>query len=195
MRSCNLIFVPLGVLLALGANADVTAKTPRIAAAQKAGHVISHAQRAITTYLDACAFRDAPRLHSVTTDDVRIEYALDDPGTYLTVDAASLMVACAAHTAASNGPSLTNLWIFPTNDANVVFVRYDVRSGADGAPRQQLALVEMRGERIARLLNYSGAPQPLVASAVRPAAATPRAVASNEASASRLAETGQRGPD
>ena len=43
MRSCNLIFVPLGALVALAANADVTAKTPRIAAAQKAGHVISHA--------------------------------------------------------------------------------------------------------------------------------------------------------
>ncbi|RPH54881.1 MAG: hypothetical protein EHM84_00715, partial [Lysobacterales bacterium] len=90
MRSCNLIFVPLGVLLALGANADVTAKTPRVAAAPNA-NLISQAERAITSYVAACATHDAPRLTSATTDDVRIEYALEDPGTWPSLDAASLM--------------------------------------------------------------------------------------------------------
>ncbi len=55
MRRCNMILVPLGVLVAFAANADVSAKTPRIAAAQNAAGLISHAQRAITTYIDACA--------------------------------------------------------------------------------------------------------------------------------------------
>ena len=174
MKICNLIFVPLGVLVALAANADVTAKTPHIAAAQKAGRVMSHAQRAITTYIDACATRDAPRLHSVTTDDVRIEYALEDPGTYLTLDAASLTAACAAQADASSaGPRIANLWIFPTSDANAVFVQYNVSTGAaEGAPHRQLALVEMRGERISRMLNYSGAPQSLRASTAHPVAST-----------------------
>ena len=177
MRSCNLILVPLGVLLALGANADVTAKTPRVAAAPNA-NLISQAERAITSYVAACATHDAPRLTSVTTDDVRIEYALEDPGTWLSLDAASLMAACATQTAASHSaPGLDNLWIFPTGDANAVFVQYDVSAGSDGAASgRQLALVEMRGERISRMLNYSGAPQPLLASTARLASTAPCSV-------------------
>lgn len=173
MKSCNLIFVPLGALFALAANADVTAKTPRIAAAQNAAGVISHAQRAVTSFVAACASRDAVRLNSVTTDDVRIEYALEDPGSYLSVDAASLITACAAQAdASSTGPRIANLWIFPTSDASTVFVQYDLTAGAEGPPHRQLALVELRGERIARMLNYSGAPQALVAGAARAVAST-----------------------
>jgi hypothetical protein len=174
MKRCNMIFVPLGVLIALAAHADVTAKTPRIAAAQNAAGVISHAQRAITSFVAACASRDAARLNSVTTDDVRIEYALEDPGSYLSVDAASLITACAAQAdASSTGPRIANLWIFPTSDASTVFVQYDLTAGAEGPPqRRQLALVELRGERIARMLNYSGAPQALVAGAARAVAST-----------------------
>jgi hypothetical protein len=173
MKSCNLIFVPLGALFALAANADVTAKTPRIAAAQNAAGVISHAQRAVTSFVAACASRDAVRLNSVTTDDVRIEYALEDPGSYLSVDAASLITACAAQAdASSTGPRIANLWIFPTSDASTVFVQYDLTAGAEGPPHRQLALVELRGERIARMLNYSGAPPALLAGAARAVAST-----------------------
>jgi hypothetical protein len=173
MKRCNMMFVPLGVLVAFAVNADVTAKAPRIAAAQNAAGMMSHAQRAITSFVAACASRDAARLNSVTTDDVRIEYALEDPGSYLSVDAASLITACTAQSAPSNtGPGVANLWIFPTSDANAVFVQYDLTAGAAEGPRRQLALVELRGERIARMLNYSGAPQSLLAGAARAVAST-----------------------
>jgi hypothetical protein len=177
MRSCNLIFVPLGVLFALGANADVTAKTPRVAAAHNA-NLVSQAERAIASFVAACATHDAPRLTSLTTDDVRIDYALEEPGTWLSLDAASLMAACATQTAATNrAPGLDNLRIFPTGDANAVFVQYDVAVGSDSAASgRQLALVEMRGERISRMLNYSGAPQSLLASTARLASTAPCSV-------------------
>jgi hypothetical protein len=46
--------------------------------------------------------------------------------------------------------------IYPTNDENVVFVEFDTTSDSSSVPlKRQLALVEMRGAKIARLLNFS----------------------------------------
>jgi 4-diphosphocytidyl-2C-methyl-D-erythritol kinase len=56
---------------------------------------------------------------------------------------------------ASGGSSLRAMWIYPTNDQSVAFVQFDVTSDSSGALKRQLALVEMRGEKIARLLSFS----------------------------------------
>ena len=58
-----------------------------------------------------------------------MEYALDEPGTYLSLDASSLLAACAAN---NSGSRVSNLWIFPTNDANTVFVQYDAPTAETG---------------------------------------------------------------
>ena len=123
------------VALAFAAQAADAADVPRTAAASAAGDLIARAERAITQYVAACASRDATRLGSVTTDDVRIEFTLDDPGTYLTLSSDALMASCAPGVAPSGKE---RMWIFPTNEANAVFVQYEVSAGSSGAARAWL---------------------------------------------------------
>jgi len=172
MKSRTLFFPALSVVLTLAAGpalaADVAAQVPRTAAAQAAGDLSSRAERVITDFLAACVLHDAQGLHSVTTHDVRIEYALADPGTYVGMDTNSLIAECAANTPAGNSESyVSNLWIFPTDDVNVVFVQYDAPAGSSGTmSHAQLALVEMRGDRISRILNFAAVPPSMVASTI-----------------------------
>ncbi len=166
MKRYYLLAPVLGVALTLAADiamcADQTAQVPSTAAAQTSAKLISRAERAINGFVAACVARDARALGSVTTSQVRVEYALDEPGTYLSMDASSLLAACAANNASSR---VSNLWIFPTNDANTVFVQYDAQSTESGS-RGQLALVEMKGDRIAKMLNFAALPQSFVAGLV-----------------------------
>jgi len=76
------------------------------------------------------------------------------------MDGSSLLAACAANSA---GARVSNLWIFPTNDANTVFVQYDSGTTASGG---QLALVELNGDRISRMVNFAALPQSFVAGLV-----------------------------
>jgi cytochrome c len=173
----HLLIPALGavLILATGAanSADDQVHVPNTSAAQNSARLISSAERAIDRFVAACAARDVRALSNVTTGEVRVEYALDDPGTYLSMDASSLVAACAANTtAATPGSRVSNFWIFPTNDPNTVFVQYDAPAEAnDGTSHRQLALVEMRGDRIARMLNFAAVPRSFVAGIVRGAAA------------------------
>ena len=55
---------------------------------------------------------------------------------------------------------ITRLWVFPTGDANVVFVHYRTTSDPDahepGPSTEHLVLLEMSGKRIARLQDLDG---------------------------------------
>jgi hypothetical protein len=135
--------------------ADAIVKTPRTAASAQAVQLSTKVQHALTRFIAGCSSHDAQILDSVTTDDVRIEYSLDAPGTYLTLDASSLSTDCGL--SMEPGEShIGTMWIYPTNDENVVFVEFDTTSASSIAPlKRQLALIEMRGEKIARLLNFS----------------------------------------
>ena len=141
-------------LLSLSANgasaSDHRAQVPDTAAARKAADLIASAERAIEGYVAACAKGEASALHSVTTHDVRLEYALDEPGTFLSIDASSIASGCGA--LLFEEARIANWWILPTDEPTAVFVHYDTLAG------RQLALVEMRGERIARIVSYSGVP-------------------------------------
>lgn len=186
MKNCNLLVVGLCTLFTLGTHdikaAHVTAQVPHTAAAQRAADLIGRAQRAIAGYVGACAARDEAGFSKVTTEDVRIDYLLDEPGRYLSTDASSLIADCAPNSKPGESESrIANLWIFPTHDSDAVFVRYDVQVGASATTSNTvLALVEMRGNRISRMLNFAAAPPSLVASAMRLADAAPSC--SNEAS-------------
>ena len=156
MKRYQLLAPFLGVALTLAADiamcADDKLNVPHTAAAQTSAKLISRAERAINGFVAACAVRDARRLSDVTTSQVRVEYALDEPGTYLSMDASSLLAACAANNA---GSRVSNLWIFPTNDANTVFVQYDAQSTETGS-HGQLALVELKkGDRISQECSTS----------------------------------------
>jgi hypothetical protein len=139
--------------------------------------LIARTERAITGYVAACASRDVKRLTGLTTDDVRVEFTLDEPGTYLTLTSDSLIASCAPGVSpAGNG----RMWIFPTNDPNAVFVQYDLAVSSSKVATRQLALVEMRGEQIARMRNFGPIPAATVASTTLLAAATPCAARASE---------------
>jgi hypothetical protein len=175
MSQLRLSLIPMGFMLAFAVNADV-ASSPRLSA--KDPELTTNVRDAIAGYVAACVSHDVQRLDSVTTEDVRLEYALDDPGIYLSVDMTSLLEACAR---GATGSRLASLSIFPTADANVVFVQYDLTAGLGDATHHQLALVEMRGKRISRMLNYSQAPQALIASAARTATRSATSVIAHSA--------------
>ena len=175
MTNRNCLMTVLGVALTLAAriglctdstaSAEMHVKTPDTAAARAAAELISKVQRAMTGYFAACTSRDERGLDAVTTNDARFEYTLHEAGSYLSVEATSLRAACPANLASGNGAArVSELWIFPTNDPNAVFVRFSSGSLAE-ITTPQLALVEMRGEQIARILNFSAPPPVLMTSA------------------------------
>jgi hypothetical protein len=59
----------------------------------------------------------------------------------------------------SLGAHISNLWIYPPPDSNTLFVHYttssDVRSPVELPDSKHLALLEMRGDRIAKIRNSS----------------------------------------
>jgi len=170
----------LGALLALtvtvakasdvGEPPAVSAHVPHTAAARNWADLIARTERALGGYVAACASGKGRALSRVTTDDLRIEYTLREPGSYVGVDGSSSPDNCAA--IGGIGARTSNLWIFPTN-ASVVFIQYDAPT-ADGAnPQRQLALVEMRGERISRIVNFAAPPTALVNAALAPSLPAP----------------------
>ena len=54
---------------------------------------------------------------------------------------------------------ISNLWIYPTNEANTVFVHYEADlqvAALDVAHKQShLVMLEMRGDQIARVISFS----------------------------------------
>jgi hypothetical protein len=62
---------------------------------------------------------------------------------------------------------ITKLWVFPTGDANTVFVHYRTTSDADahepGPTIEHLVMLELDGERIAKLQDLTTTPTAVVA--------------------------------
>lgn len=176
MKPCHLV-LGLGAVIMLttlaASSQESGARVPDTAASRAAAGVIARAERAVAGYVGACAARDAEKLNRLMTRDARIEYTLDDPGAFLSMDSNSLIAACAASPRVSPaGSTVANFWIFPTNDPRTVFVQYDwLRREAETGLQRQLALVEMRGDQIYRMLNFAAIPRSLVASTLRTAAA------------------------
>ena len=155
MKTVTVLIASLASLVATWVQADAIAKSPRTAASTRV-------EQALTRFIAGCSSHDAQLLDSVTTDDVRIEYSLDAPGTYLTLDGISLAADCGINME-SGGSHIRTMRIYPTNDENVVFVEFDTTNDSSTAPlKRQLALIEMRGEKIARLLNFSAPANALI---------------------------------
>jgi len=172
MMTRNVFLAAMGAATMLTAqsavSSELTAHVPDSAAARSAATLIARAERAFGRYAAACAARDSRTARDATTTDVRIEYVLAEPGTYLSLDAKSLVSVCGPDDAAFGpGSRVSNLWILPTGDANAVFIQYDARRGEGGATQRQLALLELEGSRIARLRNFGGVPSGLLAAVLR----------------------------
>jgi len=123
-------------------------------------NLIARADRALRAYVAAYSSGDDEAIARIVTSDAVVEYALEEPGTYLAVEAAALSVNRIANVEPrGTAAQISKLWIFPTNDSNVVFVRYtigsDVQSPAQVPDSEHLALLEMRGDQILKLRNFS----------------------------------------
>jgi hypothetical protein len=129
------------------------AQVPNTEAARQSADLIVRAELALHGFAAACAKGEAQALNRVTTSDVRLEYALDEPGTFLSIDAGSVSASCGE---LLDG-EFSNVWILPTHDDSSVFVQYETAGG------RHLALVEMRGDRIARMVSFTSATPVLLA--------------------------------
>lgn len=140
--------VAIGATIAMSAHADTYAASKAAPQSRAAGSDV------IASFFAACAAQDEQRLRELATDDLRIEYALETPGVYYTLDSLALGSECAALDELSSDSA--SVQVFPTADEQAVFVRYELDGKLDLADSpQQLALVELRGTRIARILNFS----------------------------------------
>jgi ketosteroid isomerase-like protein len=133
---------------------------PAISQSRVNADVISRADHALRDYVLACLLNDGRAIGRAVTNDAVFEFALDDPGSYLSIDATSLRAHCAdEEPAAASEVRISNVWVFPTGDANSVFVRYTISAAATSqsgtAGSEHLALVEMRGDRIAKLRDFT----------------------------------------
>jgi hypothetical protein len=60
---------------------------------------------------------------------------------------------------------VSNLWIYPTNDHNAVFVQYELREPSGIRSQRQLAVIELNGTQVTRIVDLAGLPTTRVASA------------------------------
>jgi hypothetical protein len=163
MNNPLVLFVALSTLVAFdpthGLAADVSVTVPRTAQAAPSAVTLSRARDAILRFATACLNHDQSRLARAVTDDFIVEYALPQPGVYLSVDATAPDGYCGAHVPTTSVEQISNLWIFPTNESNAVFVRYNTDSKSDSfsnaVSTEHLALVELRGDRIAKIRDFT----------------------------------------
>ena len=142
---------------AFAAEATHVPATP-LAAAN--ANLITRADRALRDYVAAYSTGDEEAIARIVTSDAVVEYALEEPGTYLKVEAAALIAYRSVNAEPTGaGAHISTLWIFPTPDSNVVFVQYTIgseaRSPAQVPDSEHLALLEMRGDRIFKMRNFS----------------------------------------
>jgi len=187
----SILGLAVTVLLAMTVQAGFAAEDVHVPAtpyAAASANLIARVDRALRDYVAACSTADDAAIARIVTSDAVVEYVLEEPGTYLVVEAAALRANCSGNAEwAGAGASISNLWIFPTSDSNTVFVQYtissDVRSPAQFPDSKHLALLEMRGDQILKMRNFSadaGSLSTLEASAVTRATASSRANAHDQ---------------
>lgn len=133
-------------------------RTPSSSQAVEQAELIAAAERALRACVAAYSVADPEAMMRAFTRDAIIEYALDESGTYVLVEVTKLI---GADIGSSMPPRsvvrISNLWITPTTHRNSVFVHYtlDALSSANFRESEHLALIEMRGDRIARIRDFN----------------------------------------
>src|SRR5712664_2158285 len=139
------------VLLTMTVHTGFAAEPTQVPASPQAAtsaNLIARADRALRDYVAACSTDDDEVIARIVTSDAMVEYALEEPGTYLAVEAAALSAKRSGNAKQTRpGAHISNLWIFPTPDPNTVFVHYttssDVLSPAERPDSEHLSLLEM----------------------------------------------------
>jgi hypothetical protein len=151
------------VLLTMTVQAGFAAEPVHVPATPQAvasANLIARSARALRDYVAACSTGDDGAIARLVTGDAVVEYVLEDPGAYLVVKATALSANLAGNAKKTGtGAHISNLWIFPTNDPSAVFVHYttsfDVQSPDQLPDSEHLALLEMSGDRIVKIRNFS----------------------------------------
>ena len=159
----SMLGLAAAILLTMAVHAGFAAEPAHVPATPQAvanANLIARADHALRDYVAACSTGDDRAMARTVTSDAVVEYPLEEPGTYLAVEAAALSANCfgTAKQAASRA-HISNLWIFPTNDSNAVFVQYTMSSGVPSPAQlpdsEHLALLEMRGDQIVKMRDFS----------------------------------------
>jgi hypothetical protein len=159
-RSISSLAAALLLVIVHVAFAAEPAHVPATPQAAANANLIARADHALRDYSAACSTGDDEALARTLTSDAILEYPLEEPGMYIAVEALAHGANCfgRAEQAASRA-HISSLWIFPTNDSNTVFVQYtmssDVGSPAEVSDSEHLALIEMRGNQIAKMRDFS----------------------------------------
>ena len=139
--------------------AEEPVQVPATPQAAASANLIVRADRALRDYVAARSTGDDAAISRILTSDAMVEYALEEPGTYLAVEVAALSANRSGNAKQTRpGARISNLWIFPTPDSHTVFVHYT--TSADGAlpaelpDSEHLALIEMRGDRIVKISKH-----------------------------------------
>jgi len=135
-------------LLAASAVAGDSADGPVAGANKPAASLSIGTRRAVDEFVAAYANRNGARLTHATTDDFEVQYGLGRSGAYVSLDEDALV---ASWREADANPAERNanagVAIYPTADAQVVFVTYRIPGDAG---RERIAFLELRGDRVAR---------------------------------------------
>jgi hypothetical protein len=115
--------------------------------------IITNVEAAISRYASACATQDENAIAGVFTRFAVMEYASSVAGQFISMDAIGAERCWAAGDFTNGSP----IWIYPTSEPNDVLIQYTLVTGTGAAQHtvQNLALVEMAGDRIARIRDYT----------------------------------------
>jgi hypothetical protein len=119
--------------------------------------LIANVERALSRYAAGCGIHDENAGADVFTSFAVIEYASSVAGHFIGIDAIGAENCWAASALTDTRLSESPIWIYPTSEANDVFIQYTVVIGTGAAQHtvQDIALVEMAGDRIARIRDYT----------------------------------------
>ncbi len=155
--------VPLGTQLTTAAEAEPVVTTalqfrPVTMAPDRStsAPLIANVERALSRYASGCETHDENAIAGVFTSFAVIEYASSVAGLFVSTDAIAAERCWAAIALTSARLKESPILIYPTSDANDVFIQYTVVIGTGTAQKtvQDIALVEMARDRIARIRDY-----------------------------------------
>jgi hypothetical protein len=113
-------------------------------------------ERALSSYAMGCAARDEKAIAAVFTQSAVIAYASNAPGRFVASDAIHAEKCWAAGALTGTSSNESPIWIYPTSYPNDVLIQYTVVVGTGTLQHevQDIALIEMAGDRIAQIRDY-----------------------------------------
>lgn len=117
---------------------------------------IARVENALSRYATACADHDDDEVANVLTRFAVVEYPAAATGLFVSTDAISAESCWASALVQRNDVAGSPIWIYPTNEVNHVLIQYTVTIVSNGVAQSvlDLALIEMDGDRIARIRDY-----------------------------------------